>query len=85
MKYSTLALSFIISSYSLFAQDLEVQRVPIGTKSMPETSEVKLSLIARIQSYNSHVKNNNDIYDKLPLHFFPSTFLVTGKNCRLQW
>ena len=64
MKYSTLALSFIISSYSLFAQDLEVQRVSVGTKSAPETSEVRLTLSARIQGYNSYVKNNNDIYDK---------------------
>lgn len=64
MKYSTLALSFMVSCYSLFAQDVEVQRVPVGTKSTPETSEVRLTLSARIQGYNSYVKNNNDIYDK---------------------
>jgi len=64
MKYTILTLSFIVLGYLLFAQDLEVQRVLIGTNSMPETSEVRLKLIARIQSYNSYVKNNNDIYDR---------------------
>ena len=64
MKYSTLGLSFIVSCYSLFAQDLEVLRVPIGIKSTPETSEIRLTLSARIQGYNSYVKNNNDKYDR---------------------
>ena len=64
MKYPFLTMSFIALSNLLFAQDLEVQRVAIGTKSIPDTSEVRLTLIARIQSYNSYVKNNNDIYDR---------------------
>ncbi len=64
MKYRAITLFLIIQGSTLFAQDLEVQRVPVGTRSTPETSEVKLTLIARIQSYNSHVKNTYDIYDR---------------------
>ncbi len=64
MKYPAFVLSFILSGYSLFSQDLEVQRVPVGTKSVPETSEIRLTFSARIQGYNSYVKSNNDIYDK---------------------
>ncbi|UCH15183.1 MAG: hypothetical protein JSV22_04245 [Bacteroidales bacterium] len=64
MKYLIFTLSFVVSGYSLFSQDIKVQRVPVGTKSSPETSEVRLTLSARIQGYNSYAKLNNDIYDK---------------------
>jgi len=64
MKYQVLILSYIFFCRTLLAQDLEVHRILIGTKSVPDTSEVRLTLIARIQCYNSYVKNNNDIYDR---------------------
>jgi DNA-binding beta-propeller fold protein YncE len=64
MKYMVLALSHLVFCFTLFAQELEVRRILIGTKSVPDSSEVKLTLIARIQCYNSYVKNNNDIYDR---------------------
>jgi DNA-binding beta-propeller fold protein YncE len=64
MKYPLLVLGITVLTCSLSAQDLEFRRIPVGTRSVPETSEIRLTLIARIQSYNSYVKNGNDIYDR---------------------
>ncbi len=64
MKYQILILGYIFFFRTLLAQDLEVRLIPIGTQSVPDISEVRLTLIARIQSYNSYVKNENDKYDR---------------------
>ena len=64
MKCLVLKLEIILIGCSAFAQDLKVERIMIGTRSVPETSQVKLTLLARIQGYNSSVNNSNDIYDK---------------------
>jgi len=57
-------ISVVLFNTAIFAQDLEVRRVEIGTKSIPDSAEVKLTLIARFQHYTYYVKNNNDVYDK---------------------
>ncbi len=64
MKIPGLLISVVLFNTAIFAQDLEVRRVEIGTKSIPDSAEVKLTLIARFQHYTYYVKNNNDVYDK---------------------
>ncbi len=64
MKCLVLILKIILIGYPAFTQDLKVERVMIGARSVPDTAEVRLTLIARIQGYNAYTENSNDIYDK---------------------
>ncbi|MCX7697573.1 MAG: hypothetical protein N2Z72_07780 [Bacteroidales bacterium] len=57
-------LSIFFSSLSLCViSQNQVLRPPIGTYSQPEDAEIKLTLIARFQSYEKSTKDNMDFYD----------------------
>jgi DNA-binding beta-propeller fold protein YncE len=64
MKILFITIHILLISLSAIAQELKAERIMIGTKSVPDTAEVTLTLMARIQGYNSSARNSNDIYDR---------------------
>ncbi len=64
MRLLFITVQILFISHATIAQELKAERVIIGTKSVPDTSEVRLTLMARIQGYNSSARNSNDIYDR---------------------
>jgi DNA-binding beta-propeller fold protein YncE len=64
MRLLFITIHILFISLAAIAQELKAEHVMIGTKSEPDTAEVRLTLLARIQGYNSYTRNSNDIYDR---------------------
>ena len=63
-RISFILVLVIVSLKFTIAQDLEVIRNEINTSSVPEESELTLTLVARIQHYNAKVNHQDDHYDQ---------------------
>ena len=60
IKVILLFIILLVISIELVAQ---VQRIPIGSASMPTNAEIRLTLIHRLQHYNNNSTHENDIFD----------------------
>ncbi|MFC2138608.1 YncE family protein [Bacteroidota bacterium] len=57
-------LLITLITFFVFADDLKVKRIPIGSVSTPSNSEIKLTLVNRFQHYKQSTISESDIFDR---------------------